>query len=90
MGAGLPEVGVELRGGGASWALEGRGIEPAAGEGLRGSEFQVRRVGHAKRGGWGFCEGKGAGTFSQMTEGKDMGWCPGLRIGSSLPALGEI
>ena len=44
MGAGLPEVGVELRGGGASWALEGRGIEPAAGEGLRGSELQVRRV----------------------------------------------
>ena len=40
---------MELCGGGASWALEGRGIEPAAGEGLRGPKLQVRRVGHEER-----------------------------------------
>lgn len=91
MGAGLLEMGAELRGGGASWRLKGGEIEPAARGGASRAQAPGERGGACGQGGgWGFCEGKVAGTFSQMTEGKNLGWCPGLKIGSSLPALGEI
>ena len=70
VGAGLAEVEAELRGGGASWALEGRGLEPAAGAGLRGPQLQLIGVRRAEAGASAKVKGQGPSPRS----GKERIW----------------